>query len=63
VLPRLGATHLPDDVVAVPLTGPTPYRSIHAVVRTGLADTAAVRTAVAALRACAAREPGGAAAA
>jgi DNA-binding transcriptional LysR family regulator len=57
VLPRLGAADLPDGVVAVPLTGPTPERSIHAVVRERLEDTVTVRTAVAALRECAAREP------
>ncbi|HYY10805.1 MAG TPA: LysR family transcriptional regulator [Kineosporiaceae bacterium] len=57
VLPRLGAADLPDGVVAVPLAGPTPERSIHAVVRERLEDAVAVRTAVAALQECAGREP------
>ncbi len=57
VLPRLGAVGLPDGVVAVPVTGPTPERSIHAVVRERLEDAVPVRTALAALRACAGQEP------
>jgi DNA-binding transcriptional LysR family regulator len=57
VLPRLGAVGLPDGVVAVPVTGPTPERSIHAVVRERLEDAVPVRTALAALRACAGEEP------
>lgn len=44
VLPRLGARQLPPGVVAVPVTSPTPVRSIYALAREGVADTPAVRT-------------------
>ncbi len=44
VLPTLGARQLPPGVVAVPVTSPTPVRSIYALVREGVADTPAVRT-------------------
>ena len=49
VLPRLGARQLPPGVVAVPVTSPTPVRSIFALVRDGVADTPAVRTVLAEL--------------
>ena len=49
VLPRLGARHLPSGVVAVPVTSPTPVRSIYALVREGVADTPAARTVLAVL--------------
>ncbi|HEY5981364.1 MAG TPA: LysR family transcriptional regulator [Microlunatus sp.] len=44
VLPTLGARQLPPGVLAVPVTSPTPVRSIYALVREGVADTPAVRT-------------------
>jgi DNA-binding transcriptional LysR family regulator len=55
VLPRLGARNLPDGVVAVPVTGPTPQRAIYALVEASVADTAPVRAALDALADCAAR--------
>jgi DNA-binding transcriptional LysR family regulator len=51
VLPALGAADLPADVVAVPVVRPTPIRSIHAVVRSSVANTKAGRMAVDLLRA------------
>jgi DNA-binding transcriptional LysR family regulator len=53
VLPRLAARHLPAGVVAVPVTAPTPQRSIYALVRTSVEATAPVRTALAVLDRCA----------
>ncbi|HVK34706.1 MAG TPA: LysR family transcriptional regulator [Microlunatus sp.] len=44
VLPTLGARQLPPGVVAVPVTSPTPVRSIYGLVREGVADTPAVGT-------------------
>jgi DNA-binding transcriptional LysR family regulator len=38
VLPRLGAANLPAGVCAVPVTGPTPQRSIYAVVQASAAS-------------------------
>jgi DNA-binding transcriptional LysR family regulator len=49
VMPRLGADNLPSRV---PVTGPTPQRSIYALVNTSIEQTPA---AWAALHACAAR--------
>lgn len=43
VLPRLGTRHLPSGVVAVPVTSPTPLRSIYALVREGVADSPAAQ--------------------
>jgi DNA-binding transcriptional LysR family regulator len=54
VLPALGAVDLPPGAVAVPVTCPTPVRSIHVVVQTSVLDTPPVRTALAELRRCAA---------
>jgi DNA-binding transcriptional LysR family regulator len=53
VLPGLGARNLPDGVVSVPVTGPTPQRAIYVVVQTAVEDAPAVRRAVAALQECA----------
>jgi DNA-binding transcriptional LysR family regulator len=50
VLPRLGAAALPAGVVAVPVTSPTPQRSIHALVQVPVADTPPVRRVVQVLR-------------
>ncbi|MER7459143.1 LysR family transcriptional regulator [Micromonospora sp. NPDC126480] len=55
VLPALGAAHLPDGVTRVRVVRPTPVRSIHVVVHDAVEHTPAVRTALAALRATAAR--------
>jgi DNA-binding transcriptional LysR family regulator len=55
VLPRLGARNLPAGVVAVPVTGPTPRRSIYALVRGDRADAPPVQTVLALLERCAAR--------
>jgi DNA-binding transcriptional LysR family regulator len=52
VMPRLGARNLPPGVVAVPLTGPTPQRSIYALVSTSVERTPPVRAALRALRSC-----------
>jgi DNA-binding transcriptional LysR family regulator len=43
VLPRIGAASLPPGAVAVPVTNPTPERSIHALVQTAVLDTPPVR--------------------
>jgi DNA-binding transcriptional LysR family regulator len=53
VVPRLGAVDLPPAVVAVPVTAPTPVRSLYALVRASLVDTPPLRTALAALQECA----------
>jgi DNA-binding transcriptional LysR family regulator len=53
VMPRLAARNLPPGVVAVPLTGPTPQRSIYALVSTSVERTPPVRAALRALRSCA----------
>ena len=50
VLPRLGAANLPAGVVAVPVTGPTPLRSIYALVQTSVEATPPVRRVVQILR-------------
>jgi DNA-binding transcriptional LysR family regulator len=57
VLPRLGARSLPDGVVAVPVTGPTPQRAIYALVEASVATTAPVRATLDALTDCAAQSP------
>jgi DNA-binding transcriptional LysR family regulator len=54
VLPGLAARQLPDGVVSVPVTGPTPQRMIYAIVQTAVEDTPPVRSVLAALRECAA---------
>lgn len=51
VVPALGATDLPEDVVAVSLVRPTPIRSIHAIVRQSVEQTPPVTLAVDLLRA------------
>ncbi|MFI5934537.1 LysR family transcriptional regulator [Actinoplanes sp. NPDC051494] len=43
VLPRIGAVRLPAGVTAVPLTSPTPVRSIFALVQTSAETTPAVQ--------------------
>jgi len=53
VLPRLGAVNLPPGVRAVPVTSPTPQRSIYALVQTSVAATPPVRCVLEALTACA----------
>jgi DNA-binding transcriptional LysR family regulator len=60
VLPRIGAADLPAGTVAVPVTNPTPHRSIHALVQTAAFDTPPVQRALELLRQCAAapRSPG-----
>jgi DNA-binding transcriptional LysR family regulator len=58
VLPTLGARQLPPGVVAVPVTSPTPVRSIYALVREGVADTPAVRTVLRVLSRLGARAAG-----
>lgn len=54
VVPRLGAVNLPAGVVPVPITGPTPRRSIYALVNTSIEQTRPARAALRALTACAA---------
>ena len=58
VLPTLGARQLPPGVVAVPVTRPTPVRSIYALVREGVVDTPAVRTVLRVLTRLGARAAG-----
>ncbi len=53
VLPALGAEHLPEGVVRVPVVRPTPVRSIFAVVRDAVAQTPPARLALDALTAVA----------
>lgn len=53
VLPRLGALDLPAGVVAVPVTAPTPVRSIYALVHRSAEDVPGLRTALAVLQRCA----------
>jgi DNA-binding transcriptional LysR family regulator len=53
VLPSLAARTLPDGVVSVPVTGPTPQRTIYAVVQTAVEETPAVRSVLQTLRTCA----------
>jgi DNA-binding transcriptional LysR family regulator len=52
VLPRLGAIRLPAGVTTVPVTGPTPLRSIFALVQTAAESAPHVRRALEVLRAC-----------
>ena len=56
VLPRLAARNLPAGVVAVPVTAPTPQRSIYAVAQPAVADTAPAQAVLATLEACASTE-------
>jgi DNA-binding transcriptional LysR family regulator len=49
VLPRIGTVGLPVGAVAVPVTNPTPQRSIHALVQTAVLDTPPVRRTLALL--------------
>jgi DNA-binding transcriptional LysR family regulator len=53
VLPGLAARNLPDGVVSVPVTGPTPHRSIYVLVQSAVEQTPPVQAALATLRACA----------
>jgi DNA-binding transcriptional LysR family regulator len=53
VLPELGAANAPAGVTAVPVTSPTPQRSIYAVVQESTAATPAARAALGALARCA----------
>jgi len=53
VLPKLGAANAPAGVTAVPVTSPTPQRSIYAVVQESTAATPAARAALGALARCA----------
>lgn len=39
VVPAIGATDLPERVVAVPIVRPTPIRSVHAIVRRSVEQT------------------------
>ncbi len=57
VLPGLAARNLPDGVVSVPVTAPTPRRSIYAVVQTAVEDSPAVQSVLATLHECARAEP------
>lgn len=50
VLPRLGASTLPPGVVAVPVTCPTPVRSIYALVEMSIETTPPARTVLEILR-------------
>jgi DNA-binding transcriptional LysR family regulator len=43
VLPGLAARNLPAGVVTVPVVGPTPRRSIYALVQTSIEDTPPAR--------------------
>ena len=53
VLPRLGAIRLPSAVATVPVTSPTPVRSIFALVQTAAESAPPARRALEVLRACA----------
>jgi DNA-binding transcriptional LysR family regulator len=53
VLPRLGAANLPPGVAVVPVTGPTPQRSIYALVQASSATMPAARAALDVLVRCA----------
>jgi DNA-binding transcriptional LysR family regulator len=55
VLPRLGITNLPAGVIAVPVTCPTPQRSIYALVQTSIENTAPTRAVLEVLTECARR--------
>jgi DNA-binding transcriptional LysR family regulator len=54
VLPRLGAIRLPEAVTTVPVTGPTPLRSIFALVQTSAESAPPARRALSVLQECAA---------
>jgi DNA-binding transcriptional LysR family regulator len=58
VLPRLAARNLPPGVVEVPITAPTPQRSIYALVQPAVAGTAPVAAVLATLQQCASSERG-----
>jgi DNA-binding transcriptional LysR family regulator len=53
VLPRLGAIRLPPGLTTVPVTAPTPLRSIFALVQTAAESAPPARRALEALRDCA----------
>ncbi|HEY7225408.1 MAG TPA: LysR family transcriptional regulator [Micromonosporaceae bacterium] len=53
VLPGLAARNLPDGVVSVRVTGPTPQRSIYALVQNGVESTPPARSVLATLHDCA----------
>lgn len=53
VLPQLGARDLPQGVVAVPVTCPTPVRSIYALVQTSIETTPPAQAVLATLRSAA----------
>lgn len=53
VLPRLGATRLPAGVAVVPVTAPTPVRSIFALVQTAVESAPPARRLLEVLRECA----------
>jgi DNA-binding transcriptional LysR family regulator len=52
VLPGLAARNLPAGVVTVPVVGPTPQRSIYALVQTSIEDTPPARAVLKSLREC-----------
>jgi DNA-binding transcriptional LysR family regulator len=54
VLPRLGAIRLPPGVTTVPVTGPTPLRSIFALVQTSAESAPPAKRALEVLGLCAA---------
>ena len=58
VLPRLAARNLPPGVVAVPVTAPTPQRSIYALVQPAVEETAPVAAVLRTLKQCASAERG-----
>jgi DNA-binding transcriptional LysR family regulator len=58
VVPGLGAARLPAGVVAVPVTCPTPVRSIYALVQASVERNPPVQTALAVLARCAANARG-----
>ncbi len=53
VMPGLAARNLPAGIVSVPVTSPTPQRSIYAVVQTSVEDTPAAQRVLATLHQCA----------
>lgn len=53
VLPLLGARHLPAGVVAVPVTCPTPQRSIYVLMQPSIEDTPPARAVLETLIECA----------
>jgi len=53
IVPSMAAHHLPENVVSVPVTGPTPRRSIYALVPVAVQDVPAVRAVISTLYECA----------